>query len=584
LLLLFALPAWAADCQNAAPLNLGQGVTCIWGNSNTGIISTTGTSSTLTHTFTNTNQAVLFGYYCLGVSSICAAPADWQANHAYANGTIIMPTSLTFNPCGYGLVATSAGTNNSGGSEPTFSSSPCPSSTSTVSDFGVTWTLIKLTIQDSGGSTISCFNYSNNSPLPPQSVGGAVSQLQQWGAYCANLPSGITGIKITCGNSAYCAFVSIFAYEFTGMCTTGASCIVSDGQNAVASTTSFTVSATGTTTQTNELVIGLMGNINDEPLTATNGCLQVDQQFAANEVVAKVVNPAGVTATCGSRWTGSDTGGGTVLLLQTAASAAPPASAAAGGSGLLTRHAGSGGGTGATVLNSHLARSFNGTSTDSMHSAAALILGGPSVISIGFKAYNTTNSTSSDALFMESSTNYNSVKGAVLVDPNSGASSGNCAGNACFEFAVNTTGAGNSILDCFFPQASQAAYHTYLLVMDITSSTGVCKAFVDGSSVTVTTNHGAGEAAGTFADLTWYFMSRNDTSLNNNGRMTNIAIWQADESANAANLNACTSDTAKIDNTNQLFYWPILQVSPETPNTGITNLTVRGTSNIAGPC
>ena len=577
LLVMFAAPAWA-DCQSAAPQAWGAGVSCIWGNSNAGTSAVVGTSNQLTHTFTSGNESVVFGYYCLTNSNVCAQPSDWQANHNYANGTIILPTSATFNPCGFGVVATSGGTQTSGGSEPTFSTgSPCPTTTSTVSDGGVTWTLIKLTVQDQTGTAISCFNFSNSSPQGPQvTTPGAASTLQQWGAYCANLPSGITGIKVGCGNNAYCVFVSVFAYEITGGCTAGASCIVTDSQHAASSVTSVTLT-TSNTTLTNELMVSLFGNQNDEVFNGpTNGCLQADQNFGANQVVIKAIGPANVTPTCTSSWTPSDTGGGTSMLLKTAVSATPSAGGGGGGNALLTLHAGSGG-KAPSVQNGHLARSFNGTNTDSMHSAAALILGAPNVISIGFRGYNTTNG-SADALFMESTTNYNNTRGAILVDPNSGSHPGN------FEFAANTVSGAGGILDCTFAQPSQATWHTYLLVMDISSASGNCKAYVDGVSQSVTITHGGSEVATTFTDQTWYFMSRNDTSLNNNGRMTDIAIWQGDESANAATLNSCTTDTSAVDNPNQLYYWQIQQVSPETPTTGTFNLTIRGTANIAGPC
>lgn len=82
---------------------------------------------------------------------------------------------------------------------------------------------------------------------------------------------------------------------------------------------------------------------------------------------------------------------------------------------------------------SHLARSFNGSS-DSLQSASSLTLGSPTAITLAFRMYWNTFAND-DALAFESSANFNSNTGAIIVDPDE-------SGSGEFYFGVQTVGAG----------------------------------------------------------------------------------------------------------------------------------------------
>jgi hypothetical protein len=227
-----------------------------------------------------------------------------------------------------------------------------------------------------------------------------------------------------------------------------------------------------------------------------------------------------------------------------------------------------------TANQAHLARQFNGTSDFLSTGGASIVLTG-SVLSIGFRLYqNSFGST--DALALETSSNFNLSQSAWSVNPNASVT-------ANFYFSVFTGSA--TYLTCFFTRPSAAAWHTYLLVLNVTAINGACAAFVDGVSVSVTKN--TGSTATTFnasSNYPLFVMSRAGTSLFNAGRMTAIALWTADESANASTLASCSTDPSTIDNANLQYYWKIQQTSPETPTVGSVNLNVTGTTNVAGPC
>jgi len=76
-------------------------------------------------------------------------PPDWVASTAYVVNTVIQP--LLNNPCNFQFNVTTAGTSNS--LEPTFSTTPCVSSATTVSDGTVVWTSLGLVVPT---NTLDC--------------------------------------------------------------------------------------------------------------------------------------------------------------------------------------------------------------------------------------------------------------------------------------------------------------------------------------------------------------------------------------------------------------------------------------------
>ena len=114
---------------------------------------------------------------------------------------------------------------------------------------------------------------------------------------------------------------------------------------------------------------------------------------------------------------------------------------------------------------------------------------------------------------------------------------------------------------CHFARPSGAAWHSYLLVLNIAGSSGGCVAYVDGVLQTTTTAAEGGYVATTFTNQVLNVMSRNGASLFGAGRISDIVIWAADESANASTLNSCSTVPSSVDAGNLLYYWPIKQVS-----------------------
>jgi hypothetical protein len=228
--------------------------------------------------------------------------------------------------------------------------------------------------------------------------------------------------------------------------------------------------------------------------------------------------------------------------------------------------------------NTTLARQFNGTS-DYLTSASGLVPGAPTVFSLAFTLNQASFSGGVDAAAVEWSADFFVSLGSFLVNPTS-TSTGD------FEFPFQTVASNaNGILDCHFARPSAGTYHQYLLVWNVTTSAGTCKGYVGGVSQTVTVANGSAEVAGSLSNASIFFMSRAGTSLFNAGGLTRIALWSADESGNIGSISPCGSNLATVDPGNLQYYWPILQVSPETSGGGgAVNLNVTGTTNVAGPC
>lgn len=215
-------------------------------------------------------------------------------------------------------------------------------------------------------------------------------------------------------------------------------------------------------------------------------------------------------------------------------------------------------------------RTFNGTS-DRLQSAATINLTGGNVITISIWVNETFANDS--GIMLETSANYSANNGSFLVIPNQ------ADGN--FGFRGHQT----NDLECHITRPSSGAWHHYALVLDTTMGSGTanrCKAFVDGGADSAVTDVNTANA-GAFGNYTLNVGSRNAASNFWAGSLSDIAIYtSALSQANAQTLAGC-GDPASVGG-GPAFWWPIKQVSPETPDAGGVNLNVTGTTNAASGC
>jgi len=336
-LFLFTHSAHASggDCEVSPPVTVGAGVTCVKAASVFG--NAEGTSSVL-FSPTAGDQLIFFGYMCefYGHVTECNQGNDWAASTAYStantcvskgsnssgSGSGSAPSSciqpVLNNPCNYAFAAQNSGT--SGSTEPNpWSTKPCQSSPATVSDGGITWKAITLSIQDQNGTVISCFTWSPNSPVELQVPPAVTNSYLNWAAYCPSAPAGITSIQLV-PTVATAAQASIMVQAYTGLCSTGA-CIDKDGYGSSATSTVNTVTASlsGPTSYNNELLVALNGTGNDEPLSPISPCFNIDpgsteHAVDSNSVTGQIVASAGTTPSCGVTWTGAADEGGILMM------------------------------------------------------------------------------------------------------------------------------------------------------------------------------------------------------------------------------------------------------------------------------
>ena len=334
LMLLLSGFAWAGDCVTSPPQTIGGSVVCHGENSATGIDGGKNGSYNESVTISPTTgyAVIAFAYACFdGGQANCINPSNWAASHPYSGcstvanlaSCTILPTSN--NPCGLVFYATTSGTSGSGGSEPTWSSAGACDSTMTIGDNTVIWTPIQLIMSDNQSSPETCFAASPQSPAALQVA--ASSNYFNYAFYCPSIQSGVTSVTATCNvtiSSTYspCSYISLFVGYYSGMCTP-APCFDTGGLGNCANCTSLTASTSASTRYTNELVIGIGGTVKDEALTATNACVQIDQEWVGNQILGKYVTNPG-TETCGISWTGRDTGGLLLAAIKSAASAPAP--------------------------------------------------------------------------------------------------------------------------------------------------------------------------------------------------------------------------------------------------------------------
>ena len=213
-----------------------------------------------------------------------------------------------------------------------------------------------------------------------------------------------------------------------------------------------------------------------------------------------------------------------------------------------------------------MARQFNGSS-HSLQSASAIALSSATVLTVAFWLYWDAFAND-DKLCLESSANFNS-NDAFIINPDSSSPSG------VFVFGLHRAGGYNTRS---IARPSAAAWHHYMFIYDSTTVTNML-AYVDGSSVTVTTQTGNNPGSG-FGDYTLNVMSRNNASLWGAGRMNGLGIWTS--ALTSGNASTLAGGTPPASVGSPVAAWNICGTSsPEPHSAGSVDLTVNSATNVA---
>jgi Concanavalin A-like lectin/glucanases superfamily len=128
-----------------------------------------------------------------------------------------------------------------------------------------------------------------------------------------------------------------------------------------------------------------------------------------------------------------------------------------------------------------------------------------------------------DRLALEFTPNFNSNPGGFLVDPDATPGSD-------FAVAVGNGSTNNNVL---FARPSAEEWHYYAFVIDTSASEGVeITPYVDGHAVAYS-KLSSGAGAGSFAESTLYWMSRDASTLFGAGAMQDLALYEGDLSPGA---------------------------------------------------
>lgn len=158
---------------------------------------------------------------------------------------------------------------------------------------------------------------------------------------------------------------------------------------------------------------------------------------------------------------------------------------------------------------------FNGTS-QSISSSESVDLSGGKVATFEFWFYPV--SLSSCAVLLETSPNFNSNAGALLVDPN-------CESGGAWGFEISKGDGANYNGVTINAYPSTGSWHHIAFIMDLSAGTGqAMSVYLDGSSAAVTQNR-AGDLSGiNLGNFTAYFMARNNSQYFQSGSLDEIRV------------------------------------------------------------
>jgi len=255
--------------------------------------------------------------------------------------------------------------------------------------------------------------------------------------------------------------------------------------------------ATATKSYTTTGVYTVRLRVTDEQgvRSTTNRALSIDNS-GSGSYPSRVLGTTGLL----SYWRLGDPGGSTSLIDSFGTSNA----AVAGGPTL--------GVAGALNGDSDSAAGFDGLDDSA---AANLALSGTSKVTVEFwMKWN--GFANDDDLAMEYTTNFNSIAGGFLIDPNAPQEEGK------FGVAIGNGSARNNV---FFTRPSAGQWHHYAFVMDSSvAAAEQIKPYVDGKVVSFTKT-ASGTGAGNFANSSLNFMSRATSSLFGAGALDEVAIY-----------------------------------------------------------
>lgn len=158
---------------------------------------------------------------------------------------------------------------------------------------------------------------------------------------------------------------------------------------------------------------------------------------------------------------------------------------------------------------------FDGVN-DYASSAATIDLSTVTKITLAFWLYFNSYANT-DKLFLESTTDYNVNRHAILIDPDNSVGS-----RFDFSLLATTPGGYNGVS---ITRPSAATWHHYVVTVDRDAGAQqFTNCWVDGKSVTLT-QQDTNTANGNFGNFTWYWMTRAGASLWAGGRWDDFRLY-----------------------------------------------------------
>ena len=208
--------------------------------------------------------------------------------------------------------------------------------------------------------------------------------------------------------------------------------------------------------------------------------------------------------------------------------------------------------------------------------SAASVSFGVSVATVTFwlyiPAFNDT-----DDLALETSVNSGNNDGCFYINPNSGSP-------ATGTFAVSLQSSTDATVkqrmeSCTRPSA--AAWHHYAVVLDNSTASGDIKIYIDGTEQSTTVVRNTKNQSGNLATETLYFMSRNLSTLNCQGTLSEVCVFNYELTGSQIAILA-SSRTKGPKFIGLIHYWPLDDVPDGASGDADTFVDRAGTANATG--